>query len=59
MDTKTRVQIQDETVCISYSASTLRKGMNPTILTPATVEIVGQSVLFNLGITTDLEERKL
>ena len=31
----TRVQILDETVCISLSTNTLRKGMNPIILPPA------------------------
>ena len=36
MDAVNRVQIQDETVSISQSANTLGKGMNPTILPPAT-----------------------
>ena len=27
----TRVQIQDEAICISHSPNTLGKGMNPTI----------------------------
>ena len=35
MDTATRVQILDETDCISHSTNTLRKGMNPIILPPA------------------------
>ena len=35
MDTATRVQILDETDCISHSTNTLGKGMNPTILPPA------------------------
>ena len=35
MDTATRVQILDETDCISYSTNTLGKGMNPIILPPA------------------------
>ena len=35
MDTATRVQIQDETDCISHSTNTLGKGMNPIILPPA------------------------
>ena len=35
MDTATRVQILDETDCISHSTNTLGKGMNPIILSPA------------------------
>ena len=35
MDTATRVQILDETDCISHSTNTLGKGMNPIILPPA------------------------
>ena len=35
MDTATRVQILDETDCISHSSNTLGKGMNPIILPPA------------------------
>ena len=35
MDTVTRVQTLDETVCISHSADTFGKGMNPVILPPA------------------------
>ena len=35
MDTVTRVQILDETECISHSTNTLGKGMNPIILPPA------------------------
>ena len=35
MDTATRVQIQDETDCISHSTNTFGKGMNPIILPPA------------------------
>ena len=35
MDTATRVQILDETDCISHSTNTIRKGMNPIILPPA------------------------
>ena len=34
MDKVTRVQIPDDTVCISNSANTLEKVMNPTILPP-------------------------
>ena len=35
MDTVTRVQILDETDCISHSTNTLGNGMNPIILPPA------------------------
>ena len=35
MDTATRVQILDQTDCISHSTNTLGKGMNPIILPPA------------------------
>ena len=34
MDTATRVQILDETDCISHTTNTLGKGMNPIILPP-------------------------
>ena len=34
MNTATRVQILDETHCISHSTNTLGKGMNPIILPP-------------------------
>ena len=35
MDIATRVQILDETDCISHSTNTLEKGINPIILPPA------------------------
>ena len=35
MDTATRVQILDETDCISHSTNTIGKGMNPIILPQA------------------------
>ena len=35
MDTAIRVQILDETDCISHGTNTLGKGMNPIILPPA------------------------
>ena len=35
MDTETRVQILDDSDCISHSTNTLGKGMNPIILPPA------------------------
>ena len=34
-DTSSRVQILDETDCISHSPNTLGEGMNPIILPPA------------------------
>ena len=34
-DTATRVQILDETDCISHSTNTLGKSVNPIILPPA------------------------
>ena len=46
MDTVTRVQILDETVCISHSDNTLGKGMNPVIF-------------LNFGMATGLGEGKL
>ena len=35
MNMPTRVLFSDEAVCISHSAYTLGKGINPTILPPA------------------------
>ena len=35
MDMATRVQILDETDCVSHSTNTPGKGMNPIILPPA------------------------
>ena len=35
MNTATRVQLLDETDCISHSTNTLGEGMNPSILPPA------------------------
>ena len=45
MDTVTRVQILDESDCISHSTSTLGKSMNPIILPPATKDRLGSSAL--------------
>ena len=59
MNTATRVQILDDAVCISHSANTLGKGMNPTILPQAVGNIVDQTWFFNLGMTTRLEKGKL
>ena len=52
MDTATRVQIVDETDCISHSTNTLGNGMNPIIL----IIYVGQTGFFSLGKATSLEE---
>ena len=57
MDTAKRVQILDETDCISRSTNTLGKGMNPIILPPAMGK--GQTGLFSLGEATSLGEGKL
>ncbi len=59
MNTATRVQILDETDCISQSTNTLGKGMNPIILPPAMGKIVGQTSFFSLGEATSLGEGKL
>ena len=59
MDTATRVQILDDTVCVSHSTNSLGKGMNPIILPPATGKIVGQTRFFSLGDATSLGEEKL
>ena len=58
MDTATRVQIMDETDCISHITNTLGKGMNPIILPPAMGKIVGQTKFFILGEATSLGEGK-
>ena len=59
MDTASRIQILDESVCISHSTNTLGKGMNPTIFHPAMGKIVGQTVLFSFDMATGLGEEKL
>ena len=59
MNTAIRVQILDETDCISDSTNTLGKGMNPIILPPAMGKIVGQTSFFSHGEATSLEEGKL
>ena len=56
MDTVTRVQILDETDCISHCTNNLGKGMNPIILPPAMGKIVGQTRFFSLGVATSLEK---
>ena len=37
MNTKTRVQNLEDAICVSNSANTLRKGMNPIIRPPVMV----------------------
>ena len=59
MDTATRVQILDDTDCISHSTNAIGKGMNPIILPPAMGKIVGQTRFFSLGEATSLGEGKL
>ena len=51
----TQVQILGE-ICISQSANTLGKGMNPTIFLSA---MNNSRADFNLGMATSLEEGKL
>ena len=59
MDTATRVQILEETDCISHSTNTLGEGMNPIILPLAMGKIVGRTRFFSLGEATSLGEGKL
>ena len=56
MDTTTRVQTQDISVCLLHSNNTLGK-YNYSI--PSKRKIVEQTGLFNLGMATDLGEGKL
>ena len=58
MDMATQVQILAKTVCISGSAYTLGKGMNPIILPPAWINSRAD-LFFNLGMATCLGEGKL
>ena len=44
--------------CIFYSTNTLRRDMNSTNLPQAMGKIVGQTVLFSLGLVTCLGEGK-
>ena len=44
------VQILDEIVYISHSVNTFEKSINPTILLPAPGKIVGQTMLFSIGV---------
>ena len=57
MDMAIQVQILNEAICISYSANTLGKGMNPIIFPLAIGEIVGQTGFFKL-IAISLGEGK-
>ena len=59
MHPATRVQIQDEAACISLSGNTLEKSINPTNVPPAIGKIIGHIGLFNLGMATNLGNRKL
>ena len=59
MDTVTRVQILDETDCISHCTNNLGKGMNPIILPLAMGKIVGQTGCFSFGEATSQGEGKL
>ena len=52
MDAASGVEILDEAFCISHNGSTLGKGINPTVLPPAMGKIVGQAMLFSLGMAT-------
>ena len=54
-NTVTRVQIQEEFVCISHTVNIVGKSMNPTILPPAIEKIVEQTVPFNLGMANGQE----
>ena len=56
MELATHVQIFDEASRISLHTNDHEKGMNPYIIHPA---MVGQTVFFNLGWATTLEESKL
>ncbi len=59
MDTATRVQILDESDCISHSTNTLVKDMNPIILPLAMGKIVGQTRFISPDEATSLGKGKL
>ena len=44
-----RVQILDKVDCISHSANTFGKGMNPVILPPVMCKILGQTRFSSFG----------
>ena len=54
MDMASGIQIFGVGVCISHSANTIEKSMNPAILPLAVGKIKGQTELFSLGIVTGL-----
>ena len=51
--------MEDETVCVSHSAYTPEKSMNPTILPPIMGKIVEQTGILNLDMPTRIREGKL
>ena len=53
------VQILYEAVCVSFRTNWGRQQSISSFRTASYKEIVGQTGLFSLGITTDLEEGKL
>ena len=59
MDTATRVQILDETDCISHSTNTLGKRYDSNYSTSSYGYTVGQTRFFSLGEATSLGEGKL
>ena len=59
MDTATRDQILDESFCISHSANTFGKGMNPTPLTRGMGKIFGKTGPFSPGMATALGKGKI
>ena len=56
IDQVTRDQILDKAACIPYSAKIVRKGINPTILSPATGKTVRKVGVFIPGMATGLGE---
>ena len=59
MDTSTRVQILDETDCISDSTNTFGKGMNPIILPPAMSDRLSSSALMRQKENSEFKPVKL
>ena len=56
METVTRVQSMDKTVCISHGANIHMNYIHPTLWPPVTIRQTG---LFNLRLATNLGEGKL
>ena len=50
MDYMNQVQTLNEAVCISLCANSLKKGMNPSLLTPTIGKIINQTEFFNLSL---------